>query len=442
MMPFLFLFATLVGAMFTLNALRPAKRWWPLVGPGFFASWLTGELAPHHIFWQAVATALFLWAGALAGWPGWIALALVLGSWVGLVILMIEARKAHAVMAGALREGLGEGYEEEIAPELRAHLDETWGVRQRLLPLPVWDRRVEVIRNIVFHQAGGVRLRLDVYRPRVRPAACPVVLHVHGGAWMVGSKDDQGKPLAYRLAAHGWVVVSANYRLSPRFTWPDHIVDVKAALKWIREHGAEYGADPEFIAITGGSAGGHLSALAALTPNDPAFQPGFEGADTTVQACVPFYGVYDFTDRKGIWRGSLLRRMLERAVVKKRYSEAPEVFEEASPMSRVHEGAPPFFVIHGTRDTLVPVREARLFVELLRERSRAPVAYAELPGAQHAFEVFPSRRTGHVLAGVERFLVWALSRHRERRLLGGGAVTAAAPAREPATKVVSAEHAA
>jgi acetyl esterase/lipase len=231
---------------------------------------------------------------------------------------------------------------------------------------------------------------------------------------MIGSKDEQGKPLAYRLAAHGWVVVSANYRLSPRFAWPAHIVDVKAALKWIREHGAEYGMDPSFIAVTGGSAGGHLSALAALTPNDPDFQPGFEGADTTVQACVPFYGVYDFTDRRGIWKRTLLRQMLERRIVQQRRSEAPDVFEKASPMSRITEDAPPFFVVHGTRDTLVPLAEARLFVELLRARSRSPVLYAELPGAQHAFEVFPSRRTGHALVGVERFLSWALSQHRAR----------------------------
>lgn len=416
--PFLFLLATIWGAMFTWNALRPARRFWPLVGAGFFASWLTGELAAHHLFWQAVATGLFLWAGALAGWPGWAGLAVVAGSWVGLVILMTEARRARAVMADALREGLGDGYEEAIEPGLRQNIDETWSLRQKLFPLPVWDRRVEVIRNIVYHEAGGVRLRLDVYRPRVRPGPCPVVLHVHGGAWMVGSKDDQGRPLAYRLAAHGWIVVSANYRLSPRFTWPAHIVDVKAAIRWVREHGPEYGIDPDFLAITGGSAGGHLSALAALTPGDPEYQPGFEGADTSVQACVPFYGVYDFTDRRGIWKRSLLRRMLERYIVKKRRSEEREVFDRASPMSRVHPGAPPFFVIHGTRDTLVPVAEARTFVELLREATRgagggrSPVLYAELPGAQHAFEVFPSARTGHALAGVERFLAWALSRHR------------------------------
>ncbi|MEZ4307431.1 MAG: alpha/beta hydrolase [Polyangiaceae bacterium] len=425
-LPVLFLAATAVGGMFTWNAFRPARRWWPLVGAGFFASWLTGELAPHHLFWQAIAAAAFVWAGALAGWPGYVALGLLLGSWVGLLVLMAEAGRTREVMRAALAEGLGEGYEQRISAELRERLDEGWGVRQLLFPLPIWDGRVERIRNIVFHEAGGVRLKLDVYRPRGKTGPLPVVLHVHGGAWILGSKDDQGKPLAYRLAAHGWVVVSANYRLSPRFAWPDHIVDVKAAIAWIREHIAEYGGDPEFVAITGGSAGGHLSALAALTANEAEWQPGFEKVDTTVQACVPFYGVYDFTDRRGIWRRTLLRRLLERQIVKRGRDEAPEVFDKASPMSRVHDKAPPFFVVHGTRDTLVPVAEARLFVELLRARSKERVLYAELPGAQHAFEVFPSRRTALALSGVERFLSWALSEHRARQ--------AAAPAREAAER--------
>ncbi|MBK8253840.1 MAG: alpha/beta hydrolase [Polyangiaceae bacterium] len=405
----MFLLATSVGAIFTLNALRPAKRWWPLVGPGFFASWLTGELAPHHLFWQLIATGLFVWAGALQGWVGYAALGLVALSWVGLARLIVESARTKQVMISALREGLGVHFKDKISGDLRLELRDRWGVRQRLLPLPVWDSRVEVIRNIIYREVDGVRLRLDIYRPRAKKGPFPTVLHVHGGAWMVGSKDDQGKPLAYRLAAHGWLVVSANYRLSPRFAWPAHIIDVKAAVAWIKTRGIEYGVDPSFVAITGGSAGGHLSALAALTPNDPEWQPGFESADTTLHACVPFYGVYDFCDRKGIWKGTLLRRMLERGIVKKRRAEAPDVFNKASPMSRIGQHAPPFFVIHGTRDSLVPVAEARLFVELMRQTSKQPVLYAELPGAQHAFEVFPSRRTEHALVGVETFLTWALS---------------------------------
>ncbi|MDI1446117.1 alpha/beta hydrolase fold domain-containing protein [Polyangium sp. 6x1] len=410
--PVLFLIAAGVGAMFTLNALRPARKFWPLVGAGFFASWLTGELAAHHLFWQAVATALFVWAGGLDGWPGWVALFVVSLSWIGLVRIVIDARKARDVTESALREGLGTTYRSVIPEEIGAHVDEHFSLRQRLFPLPVLDGRVEVVRDVVFSRVGGVKLRLDVYRPRGNTKPRPTVLFVHGGAWVIGSKDDQGKPLAYRLAAHGWVVVSANYRLSPRFTFPDHLIDVKSAIRWIREHGKEHGADPSFLVITGGSAGGHLAALAALTPNDPRYQPGFEDVDTRVQACVPFYGVYDFTDRRGIWRGTLLRTILEKSVMKKGLDEERAAFDAASPMSQVRSDAPPFFVVHGERDSLVPVQEARLFVELLRKGSRAPVLYAELPGAQHAFEVFPSERTGHALAAVERFLAYQWAQHR------------------------------
>jgi len=392
--------------MFTVNALRPALRIGPLLGPSFFAAWLTGELALHHLLGQMVVTGLFLWAGGLHEWPSILALVVACLSWIGLLRIFVESRRADEIMEATLRKGLGTEYAQQIPEPLREGLTERWSLRQRLLPLAIYDARVERIRNIVYSKVGGIDLRLDVYRPKGLPqgASCPTVLFVHGGAWIIGNKDNQGKPLANRLAAHGWVVVSMNYRLSPRFTFPDHIIDVKSALRWIREHGKEYGANPDFIMITGGSAGGHLAALAALTPNDPQYQPGFENVDTRVQACVPFYGAYDFTDRKGHWSHSLLVPMLERLVFKKRLSEAYAEFDAASPMSRVRADAPPFFVIHGEMDSLVPVEDARLFVEMLRAKSTAPVLYAELPGAQHAFEVFPSERTGHVLAGVERFV--------------------------------------
>jgi acetyl esterase/lipase len=186
------------------------------------------------------------------------------------------------------------------------------------------------------------------------------------------------------------------------------IVDVKRAITWVKDHIAEYGGNPDFVVITGGSAGGHLSSLAALTPNAPEFQPGFEDRDTTVQACVPFYGVYDFTNRDGVGRGDM-RGFLERMVMKSKLARAEDVWDAASPMSRVGPAAPPTFVIHGRNDTLVPVAEARLFVQLLREVAKNPVAYAELPGAQHAFEVFSSIRPAHVINAVERFVAYVYS---------------------------------
>jgi len=185
---------------------------------------------------------------------------------------------------------------------------------------------------------------------------------------------------------------------------------VKKAIAWVREHAAEFGGDPNFIAIAGGSAGGHLSALAALTPNDPEYQPGFEDADTRVDVCMPIYAVLDFTNDASIPAVEGRRwSLLEPIVMKKKLSEDREAFVKASPLHRVNQDAPPFFVIHGKNDSLVPVAEARHFVERLRAVARQPVAYAELPGTQHAFDVFPSIRSAHVVRAIERFLdyVWS-----------------------------------
>ena len=295
-----------MSALLTLNALRPVLRIGPLTGPSFFAAWLTGELALHHLLGQVALAALFVWLAGLHEGPSIAAITIVSLSCLGLIAIYIQSRRADEIMERTLRTGLGTDYLQKIPEPLQSGLSERLNVWQRLFPLVMFDTRVEKIRNIVYSNAGGIRLRLDVYRPKHLPkgASCPTVLFVHGGAWIIGNKDNQGKPLANRLAAHGWVVVSINYRLSPRFTFPDHLIDVKSAIRWIREHGREYGANPDFIAITGGSAGGHLSSLAALTPNDPRYQPGFEDVDTHVQACIPFYGAYDFTDRHGHWKHS------------------------------------------------------------------------------------------------------------------------------------------
>src|SRR6476646_4147111 len=180
--------------------------------------------------------------------------------------------------------------------------------------------------DISYGEYGSAN-HLDIWR---RPdldltGKAPVLFQIPGGAWTTGNKRGQAHPLMSHLAELGWICVAANYRHSPRNTWPDHIVDVKRALAWVKTHIAGYGGDPDFVAITGGSAGGHLSSLAALTPNDPAFQPGFEDVDTTVRAAVPFYGVYDWVDDQRTGHSGL-PRLLERMVVKQSLSAAPEVY--------------------------------------------------------------------------------------------------------------------
>jgi len=96
------------------------------------------------------------------------------------------------------------------------------------------DPDVEVVRDIAYHPDGSRAHRLDIYRNRVRPSGDPVLLYIHGGGWVIGDKREQGLPMMLHLAARGWVCVTANYRLSPKVRFPDHIVDCKEALAWSR----------------------------------------------------------------------------------------------------------------------------------------------------------------------------------------------------------------
>lgn len=399
-----FLGVSVLGALLVLNAFRPLRAG-ILVVQSFFAGWYTAEMPLWHIVWQAAATVVFGYLGAFSAWPGWLGLGVAVASWVGLGVHASIANRAHHVLTQAEEEVPLPKVEGIDLPS--SGRDTMWRFPRLVYPLPRPSFVARTIRNIDYLGDGRRAHKLDVIvRRGEQPQGAPVFIYIHGGAWMIGDKREQGFPLLYELARRGWVGVTINYRLSPKATWPDHVVDCKRAIAWVREHIAEYGGDPGFIAVSGGSAGGHLAALVALTPGDAAFQPGFEQADTSVDACVPIYGQYDMTVHGG---GSTLRDrgeldMFERRIFKTRYADHPEVFEAASPIYRVHGDAPPFFVIHGRNDTLIPVADAREFVERLRDVSESPVLYAELPYTQHAFDVMPSVRSAHAVAAVVRFL--------------------------------------
>jgi acetyl esterase/lipase len=402
-MPWIFLAVCVAGAGFTLNALRPIKGGRLLLIPAFLSSWLVDEMVAHHFVWQLLATVVFVWLGALGAWPGWLGLALTTVSWASMLWLWRRGWLAGRVVHRALESFVAS----EPWPRVPGH--KLW------LPFSMGRDGVTRLADVEYGRVGKKRLLLDVYLPRRAGSRRPAVIQIHGGGWVLGSKNEQGLPLVQHLASHGYVCFSIDYRLSPRATFPDHLVDVKRALAWVREHADEYGVDPSFIAVTGGSAGGHLTALAALTQNDPTYQPGFEDADTSVQAAVPFYGVYCFRDRLGLFPPEFFSMLLEPLVMKAKQETEPEAYRLASPLDHVDERAPAFFVVHGDKDTLAPVEYARAFVERLRAVSREPVCYAELPGAQHAFDVFHSPRTVRVVEGVERFLSEVRRRALEAR---------------------------
>jgi acetyl esterase/lipase len=283
---------------------------------------------------------------------------------------------------------------------------------------PLWktlQQRRNVYRSSVRYGPRPSQL-LDVWRRKDLPnQPAPVMIFVPGGAWIHGSRMLQGYALMSHLVEMGWVCLSIDYRVAPHHRWPAHITDVKTAIAWAHANVDKFGGDRKFLAIAGCSAGGHLSALAGLTVNDAEMQAELpEGSDTSVDAVVGIYGRYDWEDRSTAERARFMD-FLERVVVKKKSSRHPEIFRKASPIARVHPDAPPFLVIHGTGDSVIPVDQARSFVDRLRSVSREVVSYVELPGAGHAFDMTDGARTGAMATAIGLFLNQI---HRNRTLVG------------------------
>jgi acetyl esterase/lipase len=393
---------SLAGLAFTVNGYRPlSKRGYPSLYAfiyGLFVSELPLQILAGQLTMLAAVTR------RLSPRPRRFSWLISAVSWFGLLGLNRIGRQANVPLTAALDAGLGTGRRTESGDLWKRPAGAGTAKAPGVLRMLRIYRDYVHDTNVSYGDYGS-RNHLDIWRrPDLdRHGRAPVLLQVPGGAWMAGSKREQANPLMSHLAELGWVCVAINYRLSPRSTWPDQIVDVKRALAWTKEHIAEYGGDPDWIAITGGSAGGHLSALAALTANDPQFQPGFENVDTSVRAAVPFYGIYNFT-RADNSVHPLMVPMLAKRVFKLSRTEIAEPFRAASPITHISGDAPPFFVLHGRNDSLVPVEQARAFTTRLGAVSRQPVVYAELPFAQHAFDSFGSARAAHAAVAVEQFL--------------------------------------
>lgn len=402
----LYFFLAVASGLFTWSAIVQARRLYFAMPLYFLTAWLAGELAFIHVLWQVGLTAFLAFAGLFSNPLAQMGLGIFALSWLGLLYLHCQAMETPGILRAALSRGLGADYRSQLPGERLSVLRDHIVSREWLRPFHFDRPGVQVHRNLSYGEAGKRNL-LDIYQPQeAREGGFPVLFQVHGGAWMIGSKEEQAKPLMYHMAQRGWICVSINYRLSPRSAFPDHIVDVKKAIAWIREHIAEYGGNPDYIAITGGSAGGHLSSLAALTPNRAEWQPGFEEVDTTLQAAVPFYGVYDFLDQDGVRIDMPMQNFLAERVLKCTPQENPSLWESACSINHVSAEAPPMFVVQGDHDSLVWVEEARTFVAALRGVSEQAVVYGELPGAQHAFEIFHSVRTDYTVNAVAEFLEW------------------------------------
>jgi len=405
-------FVALASAFLVLSAataLRPGRRGLSAI-LAYPVGWAAGELPVQGIVFQLALLGLLAWWG----WPSaaWLSLLIFVLAFVVVVenlVLVYIAFYARRIVRRSMANA-------PVSPlTIPRASDDVFGSWWRTaMQFPFHPRDMQLVKNAVY---GALpRQRLDVWRMSTTPLHAPVVLFIHGGSWMMGDKREQGRPMLHEFVRRGWIAVVPNYRLAPRHPWPAQISDVTRALGWVKKNVATYGGDPERVVIAGGSAGGQLAALVALSATDATWRPDdMDGVtDWSVRGAMSFYGVLEMIGDETHWRGlgRGLRILLERRVVQVPFAENKPIYRAMSPFDRIAADAPPFFVVQGRNDTLVDVQVARDFVAKFRDVAPAPIYYVELPFTQHAFDISASPRTSATTRAAVAFAESVVRRPR------------------------------
>jgi acetyl esterase/lipase len=262
----------------------------------------------------------------------------------------------------------------------------------------------KVLKGIGFaHPEGSAPLLLDLYLPTnvKRPGALPAVVHFHGGGWRVGGRsslgpqvDSLGLSPIERLVEAGFVVASADYRLSSVAHFPAQLLDAKAAVRWLRAHSASYNVDPDRIYAWGDSAGGHLASLVGLTAGLAEYSDdaaGYTGISDTVAAVAAWYPP---TDLLRMGEQALPNALAsaddpgsrEALLLGAQPADAPEKAAAASPLTYAGNHAPPFFLAHGTGDRFVPPAQSATLAAAL-EAAGTDVELLLIEDADHMWQL-------------------------------------------------------
>lgn len=256
--------------------------------------------------------------------------------------------------------------------------------RRKLLEQARTDphRYADVKKNIIYASVDEIDLKLDLYTPKKAKGPFPLVIWIHGGGWRTGSKIN---PRALPLVEHGFAVASINYRLTDVAIFPAQIHDCKAAVRYLRANAEQYLIDPNHIGVWGASAGGHLAALLGTTGNRKELE-GNVGKNletaSNVQAVCDWFGPSDFLtlmppDEKDKDSNPVHALLGEK---EGRFRRA----ELASPVTHVSPKAPPFLIMHGDNDTVVPLQQSRLLADRLKAEG-VDTTFIVMEGSGHGF---------------------------------------------------------
>lgn len=242
-------------------------------------------------------------------------------------------------------------------------------------------------------------LKMDIMAPKMREGhkPCPAIVWICGGAYRVVDRSIWMPEMAY-LARKGYVVASVEYRTSNEVEFPAALLDIKAAIRYLKAHAETFAIDPDRICVMGESAGGTLACLAGLTAGRKEFEQGDNlHVDSAVKAVVDFYGLVDFSihslnTSEGIPSWTIQDFLGEG------YSE--ETARRASAVTYVDETAPPFLILHGMKDPVVPLRQSEVLEEALKKHNIYHEVFL-LEGAEHGTDEFYQEE---VLEKVAAFL--------------------------------------
>jgi acetyl esterase/lipase len=273
-----------------------------------------------------------------------------------------------------------------IFPSLLLLASSSLALAQAPPPAPL-PQGTKVLEDLAYVEGGHERQKLDLYLP---PAGSrwPLVVAIHGGAFRMGSKENEP---AGAFVARGFAVAAINYRLSQHAAFPAQIEDAKAAVRWLRASAARYGYDPDRIASYGSSAGGHLAAMLGTTGDVKAFDVGANlGVSSRVQAVVDFFGPTDFRqmDAHRLSPQAMVHDTPdspESQLVGGPIRDNPEKVARANPITYVSKDDPPFLIIHGDADLLVPHHQSELLEAALR-KAGVPVRLVTIEGGPHGGE--------------------------------------------------------
>lgn len=250
-------------------------------------------------------------------------------------------------------------------------------------PVPSPPEGTVAHRDLEYVRDGHPRQRLDLYLPPGE-GPWPLLVYIHGGAFRMGDKGD-GPPLEY--LDEGYALAALNYRLSQHAVFPAQIQDCKAAVRWLRAHAGEYGLDPERFAVGGTSAGGHLAAMLGTTGHVRDFDVGHHlDRSSRVRAVVDYFGPTDFLQMDAHrLPGGMTHDgpdSPESRLVGGPIQENPEKVARANPINYVSSDAPPFLIVHGDQDLLVPHHQSVLLARAL-EAAGVPVTLYTVEGGGH-----------------------------------------------------------